>query len=111
MSKKVFDWLSISNKRWSEYSKKEREKILDTILRFRLKIDRVETIERAFVNAGGVSTKELDPKSMMVKSIKGLYFVGETTDLQGPIGGFNLTIAFSTGHLAATDIVQHLSQS
>jgi hypothetical protein len=101
LSKKIVEWLDITQKRMSEYSKKDRERILDMIFRFRLKIDRVETIERAFVNAGGVSTKELDPKTMMVKRIPGLYFVGETTDLQGPIGGFNLTIAFSTGHLAA----------
>lgn len=108
LSKKVFEWLKLSDKNMSEYKKNDREKIINMVLKFRLKIDHVEHIEKAFVNAGGISTKELDPKSMMVKKVPGLYFVGETTDLQGPIGGFNLTIAFSTGHLAAKDCILYL---
>lgn len=103
-------WLSIDNKRLKEYSKKDVNLILDTILHFRLKIDRVESLDKAFVNAGGIDVSELDPKSMMVKKYPGLYFVGEINDLQGPIGGFNITIAFSTAHLAAMDIVQRIKQ-
>ena len=101
-------WLNLANKRMKEYSKKDIERIIDLILKFKVKIDRVEDIEKAFVNAGGIDISELDPKSMMSKTYQGLYFIGEITDLQGPIGGFNLTIAFSTGHLAATHITNIL---
>ena len=97
-------WMNVKVKNINEYAKKERDLILITLLKFRVQIDRVESIEHAFVNAGGIDVNELDPKSMMSKTHEGLYFVGEINDLQGPIGGFNLTIAFSTGHLAAHHI-------
>lgn len=105
LAKLIPEWLNLSNKNMNEYAKKDREMILSTILKFRIQIDRVESIEHAFVNAGGIDVSEIDPKSMMSKTHPGLYFVGEINDLQGPIGGFNLTIAFSTGHLAAKDII------
>ncbi len=108
LAKKILDLLGFVNKKINEYSKKDHQRLLDIILKFQVKIDRVEVIEKAFVNAGGLSVEELDPQSMMVKSMSGLYFVGETTDLQGPIGGFNLTIAFSTGHLAGQSIVKRI---
>jgi predicted flavoprotein YhiN len=98
-------WLNLKVKNINEYAKKERDLILTTLLKFRVQIDRVESIEHAFVNAGGIDVSELDPKSMMSKTHEGLYFIGEINDLQGPIGGFNLTIAFSTGHLAASHII------
>lgn len=103
--KLIPEWLNLPNKNINEYAKKDRDMILSTILKFRIQIDRVESIEHAFVNAGGIDVSEIDPKSMMSKTHPGLYFVGEINDLQGPIGGFNLTIAFSTGHLAAKDII------
>ena len=103
--KMIPEWLQITPKNINEYAKKERDLILSTILKFKVLIDRVESIEHAFVNAGGIDANELDPKTMMSKTHRGLYFIGEINDLQGPIGGFNLTIAFSTGHLAATNII------
>lgn len=106
--KKIMEWLSFDNKKLHEFSKKDRALLLETILHFRLKIDRVESLEKAFVNAGGIDVSELDPKSMRVKKYESLYCVGEVTDLQGPIGGFNMTIAFSTAHLAAQHIVNQL---
>ncbi|MFO7876238.1 MAG: NAD(P)/FAD-dependent oxidoreductase, partial [Desulfovermiculus sp.] len=54
----------------------------------------------AIVTAGGVSIKEIDPRSMQSKVIKGLYLAGEIVDLAGPTGGYNLQAAFSTGWLA-----------
>ncbi|HOI85242.1 MAG TPA: aminoacetone oxidase family FAD-binding enzyme [Acholeplasmataceae bacterium] len=108
LAKKVIDIMQIPYKNLNEWSKKDQMRLMDLILHFEVVIDRVEVIEKAFVNAGGLSVEELDPQTMMVKRIPGLYFVGETNDLQGPIGGFNLTIAFSTGHLAAKSIVSSL---
>lgn len=59
-------------------------------------------IEEAIVTAGGVSTKEIDPKTMQSKLCKGLYFAGEVIDVDAYTGGFNLQIAFSTGSLAGS---------
>ena len=52
------------------------------------------------VTAGGVSLKEVDPRTMQSKIIRGLYFCGEVLDLDADTGGFNLQAAFSTGYLA-----------
>ncbi len=99
-----------SNKRINEISKKDLQLIISALTAFTVKIDRVESIERAFVNAGGVDVSTLDPKSMSVKKIPALYFAGEVTDLQGPIGGFNMTIALSTGRLAASHIAESIKK-
>lgn len=108
LAKKVLDRLGLPNRHLKEWSKKDCDRMLEQVMRFHITIDRVEVIEKAFVNAGGVAIEELDPQTMMAKKIPGLYFVGETTDLQGPIGGFNLTIAFSTGHLAGSSVISSM---
>ncbi|MDI6453212.1 NAD(P)/FAD-dependent oxidoreductase [Peloplasma aerotolerans] len=110
LSRKVLDILKIENIRIKELSNKDINNIINILTNFTVPIDRVEDREKAFVNAGGVDTKELDPKSMESKKVKNLYFIGETIDLHGPIGGYNITIALSTGRLCATDIIHKLSQ-
>lgn len=57
-------------------------------------------VAEAIVTAGGVSTKEIDPRSMQSRLVKGLYFAGEILDIDGYTGGYNLQAAFSTGYLA-----------
>jgi predicted Rossmann fold flavoprotein len=80
-------------------------KVIDDILhQTRYSVTRVETIERAFVNGGGVNTKEIDPKSFMSKKKQNLYFIGEVIDMHGPIGGFNMTLSMSSGFSAAQHI-------
>ena len=59
-------------------------------------------IEEAIVTRGGVSVKEVDPKTMQSKLVKGLYFAGEVLDVDAYTGGFNLQIAFSTATVAGT---------
>ena len=61
-------------------------------------------IEEAIITSGGVSTREIDPKTMESKLVKGLYFAGEVIDVDAYTGGFNLQIAFSTGALAGRNI-------
>ena len=56
------------------------------------------------VTSGGVSTKEINAKTMESKLLPGLYFAGELIDVDGYTGGFNLQIAFSTGHLAGQSV-------
>ena len=57
-------------------------------------------IEEAIVTAGGISTKEINPKTMESKIVQGLYFAGEIIDVDSYTGGFNLQIAYSTGFVA-----------
>jgi len=57
-------------------------------------------LEKAIVTAGGVSLKEIDPRTMASKIVKGLYFCGEIMDIDADTGGYNLQAAFSTGYLA-----------
>jgi predicted Rossmann fold flavoprotein len=102
----IFETLAIEKKKIAETNKKDMSLILDMLTQFEVTIDKVEDKEKAYVNKGGIDTKALDPKSMEVKTIKNLYFIGETTDLHGPIGGYNITIALSTGHLAANHILK-----
>lgn len=105
IANKILSILSIDNKNTNEIGKKDIQRIIDKLKNFKVKIDKVQTKERAFVNAGGILTKELNPKTMEVKEKKGLYFVGETVNLHGPIGGFNITIALSTGYICGKNIV------
>ena len=56
------------------------------------------------MSAGGVSVKEVDPKTMQSKLIQGLYFAGEILDVDAYTGGFNLQIAFATGHAAGENL-------
>ena len=57
-------------------------------------------IERGEVTAGGIALNEVDPRSMRSRLIAGLYVCGEVLDIAGPIGGYNLQAAFSTGYIA-----------
>lgn len=66
--------------------------------------------ERSVVTAGGVSTDEISPKTMGVKSIPGLYLAGELLDLDADTGGYNLHIAFCTGFLAGQSAIIDMNQ-
>lgn len=61
-----------------------------------------EGFEKAMITRGGVSLKEIDPKTMQSRLIEGLYFAGEVVDIDGPCGGYNLQWAFSSGFLAGS---------
>ena len=89
-----------SCKRINEITKKERENLVNAIKNFKITISGVRPIEEAIVTRGGISTKEINPKTMESKIIKGLYFAGEIIDVDAYTGGFNLQIAYSTGYTA-----------
>ncbi|MPM52905.1 hypothetical protein SDC9_99669 [bioreactor metagenome] len=82
----------------------QRERLGSLLKELPLTITGTRPIEEAIVTAGGVSTKEIDPKTMESKLKKGLYFVGEVLDVDALTGGFNLQIAFSTGRLAGMSV-------
>jgi predicted Rossmann fold flavoprotein len=71
---------------------------------FSITIDGFRPIAEAIVTSGGISVKEIDPKTMQSKLVKGLYFAGEVLDVDAYTGGYNLQIAFSTGHLAGNSV-------
>ncbi len=87
-------------KKCSQITQGEREKLLSLLKSFRMVITRTRPIEEGMVTRGGVSLKEINPRTMESRRIKGLYFCGEMIDLDGDTGGFNLQAAFSTGYLA-----------
>ena len=77
-----------------------RHRLLRSLKAFPIEVSGTRPYAEAIVTAGGVSTKEIDPRSMRSKLIQGLYFAGEVMDLDAYTGGFNLQIAWSTGRLA-----------
>jgi hypothetical protein len=78
----------------------ERERLLDHLKSLRFNIKKSLPMSSAIVTAGGVSLKEIDPRTMASCIIKGLYFCGEVMDIDADTGGYNLQAAFSTGYLA-----------
>jgi len=84
----------------SQITQKEREKTLSLLKGFHLEISGPRPIEEGMVTRGGVSLKEINPRTMESRRVKGLYFCGEMIDVDADTGGFNLQAAFSTGYLA-----------
>jgi len=78
----------------------ERRQLRGWLKDFRFEITGYRPWEEAIITAGGVSTKEIDPRTMASRLIEGLYFAGEVIDIDGSTGGYNLQAAFSTGWLA-----------
>nr|WP_302328492.1 NAD(P)/FAD-dependent oxidoreductase [Salirhabdus salicampi] len=74
---------------------------------FTVQVNGTLSIEKAFITGGGVSLKEIVPNEMRSKKMNGLYFCGEILDIHGYTGGFNITAAFSTGHVAGKNAAEH----
>ena len=89
-------------KRVNSITAKERAALVDLLKALPVTLCGTGGWNDAIVTAGGISTKEVDPKTMESKLVKGLYIAGEVLDADGATGGYNLTIAFSTGHAAGT---------
>lgn len=87
-------------KKVNEISKEERRQFALKIKNLPLTVTGTRPIEEAIVTMGGINVKEINPSTMESKKIKGLFFAGEVLDVDAFTGGFNLQIAWSTGHLA-----------
>lgn len=85
-------------------TKEQRRKLLTLFKAFPVSVSGTRPIDEAIVTSGGVSTKEINPRTMESKLVKGLYFAGELLDLDGYTGGFNLQIAWATGYVAGSSI-------
>jgi predicted Rossmann fold flavoprotein len=81
-------------------SREERLELLGLFKQLELPVKGVAGFKKAIVTAGGVSLKDIDMRSMRSKKISNLFFAGEVIDLNGPTGGFNLQVCWSTGYLA-----------
>ena len=87
-------------KKVNEITKEERKKIIYVLKNFEVEIKGFRPIEEAIITSGGINIKEINPKTMESKLVKGLYFAGEIIDVDSYTGGFNLQIAYSTGYTA-----------
>jgi hypothetical protein len=100
-----------SDKKIALITKIERQKIIKLTKEFSLLVKEVLGYNRAMITSGGVSLKEVDPKTMNSKIIKNLYLAGELLDLDGPTGGFNLQLCWSTGRSAGESAALNLKKS
>ena len=85
----------------NEVTKEQRGRLAALVKGLPLTIKGLGPMEEAVITAGGVSVKEIDPKTMESKLVKGLYFVGEVLDVDAFTGGYNLQIAWETAYSAA----------
>lgn len=94
----------------NQITKEMRKLLVDTIKGLCLTVMDFNHISEAIVTSGGVKINEINPKTMESKLVNGLYFAGEVIDCDGYTGGFNLQIAFSTGHLAGVSASKKVSE-
>ena len=87
-------------KRCHDITKEERKKLRLILKEFPFTIKSLLGFNKAIITTGGVALKEVDPKTMRSRIIDNLYFAGEILDLDGPTGGYNLQVCWSTGYLA-----------
>ena len=87
-------------KQVNQITKEERLKLGQLLKNFTVTISGFRPVEEAIVTAGGINTKEINPKTMESKLVEGLFFAGEIIDVDAYTGGFNLQIAYSTGYTA-----------
>ena len=85
----------------NQLTRQQRQQLCDLLKALPLTPRALRSVEEAVVTAGGVSVKELDPRTMQSRLVPGLFFAGEVIDVDATTGGYNLQIAFSTAYLAA----------
>lgn len=93
-------WGVDPTKKCNSITKEERQSLNKLLKNFTVNIKSLGSIKEAIITSGGISTKEISPKTMESKIVSGLFFCGEVIDVDAYTGGFNLQIAFSTGRLA-----------
>ncbi|HCY06517.1 MAG TPA: aminoacetone oxidase family FAD-binding enzyme [Erysipelotrichaceae bacterium] len=104
-SKRWLDYLiENQNRNISEISKKDLNIIKEKLTSFKVNIVDTLPIDKATVTSGGIKTSELDPRTMRSKFHGNVCFCGELIDVQGPIGGYNLTLAFTSGYISGKGI-------
>ena len=90
--------------RCTDFTREQRQRLIQILKAFPVHVSGTRPIDEAIVTAGGVCTREVDPRTMESKLVKGLYFAGEVLDLDAYTGGFNLQIAWCTGFVAGNAV-------
>src|SRR3989339_503033 len=85
-------------------TKEERKKLIYLLKEFKLEVRELAGYSKAIITSGGVSLREIDPKTMKSKLIDNLYLCGEVLDLDGPTGGYNLQVCWTTGFVAGESV-------
>lgn len=93
-------------KKINEVTKQERSRLAEILKGMELTVTGTRGFAEAIITQGGVNVKEVNPSTMESKLVQGLYFAGEVLDLDAVTGGYNLQIAWSTGHLAGISAVK-----
>lgn len=93
-----------SKQKANSVSRKEKELISKSLKHFQLRISGLYGFDKAMISRGGISLKEVDAKNFKSKLFNNLYFAGEILDIDGPTGGYNLQIAWTSGYLVANDL-------
>jgi predicted Rossmann fold flavoprotein len=96
-------------KKCHSVTREERKTLLGLFKNLTLKVTGHEGMKKAIITSGGVSLKDVDMRTMRSKKVENLYFAGEMIDLDGPTGGFNLQVCWSTGYLAGISAAQQRS--
>ena len=95
-----------SDKRAHQITSEERQRLRTWLKDFRLEVTGHRPFAEAIITAGGVDTREVDPRTMASRLVEGLYFAGEVLDVDADTGGYNLQAAFSTGWVAGRSAAQ-----
>ena len=90
----------------NEITKEQRESLIRLLTDFEVTLVGVRDFKEAIITRGGIAVKEINPSTMESKLVNGLYFAGEMIDVDALTGGYNLQIAWSTGHLAGVSAAQ-----
>ncbi|MBQ2999683.1 MAG: NAD(P)/FAD-dependent oxidoreductase [Clostridia bacterium] len=96
----------LPHKKVNSVTKEERRVLRELLQDFRISLDGFRPLNEAIVTKGGVSIREINPKTMESKLCRGLYFAGEILDVDAYTGGYNLQIAFATGALAGNSAAE-----
>ncbi|MFH0888644.1 MAG: NAD(P)/FAD-dependent oxidoreductase [Planctomycetota bacterium] len=92
------------NKGANQVTAEERKSLIEGLFGLRLTVEGVMPISEAIVTRGGVDTKEINPKTMESRIVRGLFFAGEVIDIDAKTGGYNMQAAFSTGWVCGDNI-------
>lgn len=95
-----------NHKKVNSITVEERHRIINNIKNFKLDFDKLYPIESGIITSGGIDLKEINPKTMESKKVKGLYFIGEVLDVDCLTGGYNLQSAFVTANSCAKSIIE-----
>lgn len=93
-----------ADKKIHEITRQERGRLVEITKKLTMNVNGLRDYAEAIITQGGIKVKEVNPSTMESKLIRGLYFAGELLDLDAVTGGFNLQVAWSTGHLAGSSI-------